>query len=71
MKMRITFDDDELKSALKKHFKIKGTIAFWHIRSIFKNGHIIEYTDNCTLEEIKAHKHHVFNTSYIRRRSGK
>lgn len=45
MKHTITFDDDDLKVALKTHFKIKGIITFYHIRSIFGNNHTVEYND--------------------------
>lgn len=45
MKHRLEFNDEELKSALKKHFKIKGKITFYHVRSFIGNGHSIEWSD--------------------------
>lgn len=45
MERSITFDDKELKAALKQYFKIKGRITFYHISSILRNGHVVDYVE--------------------------
>ena len=45
MKKRIDFRNDEVEKMLKKYFKIKGTIIFWHIASVLDNGNCVEYVE--------------------------
>jgi hypothetical protein len=46
MKHRINFNEEHLKEALAKHFKIKSNqITFWYISSLTKKDFIIEYED--------------------------
>jgi hypothetical protein len=46
-KMTITFNDEQLKEALAKYFKIsKKKITFWYIRSCLGNNHTLEYMEN-------------------------
>ena len=41
----INFDDEELKEALEKYFKLKkGSITSYYIRSLFGDGHSLTYS---------------------------